>query len=107
MYLLTGKLPFEEKTDIIQVLKIMSVLGTPNEFNWPGFQAEAQRIPCFRFKDRKGYQDDKIRQLFGTVSCTSMHDLVVKLLNLGPQNRLDAETVCNTMHVSFNEYYIT
>jgi cell division cycle 2-like protein len=83
--------------ELDQIDQIFSLVGVPNESNWPSF-AKLPNAGLFRWKPRKE-QDLLLRKKFPVASPVSAnqafldgngYDLLAKLLTLDPAQRLSA-----------------
>ena len=79
---------FKGKSDVDVILKIVNLLGIPNESNWP----DAKQLPTF--KVCKGTPDTSIQKKFSNFS-EECRDLISKMLVLNPNNRITAEEALN------------
>lgn len=87
----SGKLPINEKTDILQVAKIFSFLGSPNENNWPSYSEDAKDF-FLTFKQQDVVELTTLLNFWDMKDCSvdTFKAVVQPLLTLGPTKRASA-----------------
>jgi len=82
--LVSNRVLFDGSTEVTQLGKIFSILGTPTNITWPGFEnlPHAHLIP-------KGSSTNVLRRFVPSLS-DSGFDLLVKMLSLDPRKRITA-----------------
>lgn len=91
--LLTGKPIFDGKTELAQIDKIVKIMGTPNETNWPSIK----EVPNYA-KLKLGKAPCILREMFPRTSFTGGptltdvgYDLLSKLLHYDPNERISSQ----------------
>lgn len=82
--LFLGKPLFPGETDIDQLSKIFSVLGSPNEENWPG---------CTSLPNFLGFENSQAISFKAIIQGipNNVTELISEMLNLDPKKRISTE----------------
>ncbi|KAI8325741.1 Pkinase-domain-containing protein [Martensiomyces pterosporus] len=93
---------FQGRGEIDQIGRIFSMLGTPNEETWPGFQ-DLPNAKMFKFTPRPGggRLGERLRAA-GAGLTPSAYDLLARMLAFDPKQRITAEEALGHPYFSEN-----